>query len=66
MCTHNICFYGEVSKNYPGIITKYSSLTIPLVFLIYVLQVPFTCSLTLQYKKQKILEEKKKREKSLG
>ena len=31
MCTHNICFYGEIKKNDSRIITKYSSITIPLV-----------------------------------
>ena len=29
MSTHNICFYREIRKNYPRIITKYSSLTSP-------------------------------------
>ena len=32
MSTHNICFYGEIRKNIPELITtKYSSLTIPLL-----------------------------------
>ena len=30
MSTHNVCFYGEMKK-YPRIITKYSSLTSPLI-----------------------------------
>ena len=35
MNTHNICFYAEIGKNYPRIITKYSSLTIPLKYVPY-------------------------------
>ena len=34
MSTHNICFYGEIKKNYPRIIAKYSFLTIPLKVLV--------------------------------
>ena len=34
MSTNNICFYGEIRKYYPRIITKYSSLTIPLQYMI--------------------------------
>ena len=30
MSTQNICFYRELEKNYPIIITKYSFLAIPL------------------------------------
>ena len=29
MSTYNICFYGEIIKTCPRVITKYSSLTTP-------------------------------------
>ena len=37
MSTHSICLYGEIRNKYPRIITRYSSLTTPLLLLLLLL-----------------------------